>query len=200
MKNLPYIGIIILLLVVLFQNRSCKQPDVPEPSKIDTVIVYKYIHDTIPGEPRFIAAKIDTSIWMKKTDFKPDTTYKGLLKQYEELGNRYFTTNTFKTDFKIADYGYISVTDSIYGNWLMNSTIFTDLNIPTTTITIEKEAPKKNEFYFGPQLSMSRTYPISGVYGSALLKTKQDKIYHLSLGYNGEAQIMGGLYFKIKIK
>lgn len=200
MKNLPYIGIIILLLVVLFQNKSCKQPDEPILSKIDTVIVYKYIHDTIPGEPRFIAAKIDTSIWMKKADFKPDTTYKGLLKQYEELGNRYFTTNTFKTDFKIADYGYISVTDSIYGNWLMNSTIFTDLNIPTTTITIEKEAPKKNEFYIGGTLTLSKTYPVSGIYGGFLMKNKKDQIYGINIGYNGEPQIGASLYYKLKLK
>ena len=176
MKKLPYIGIIVLLLVILFQNRSCKQPNGPNTPKIDTVIVYKHIVDTIVVEkPVLVSSKPDT-VWMEKEENAPDTTYEGLLFQYKLLGGKYFTTNVFKSDFKIADYGYISVTDSIYGNWLMNSTIFTDLKIPTTTITIEKEAPKKAQLYFGPQISMSKTYPVSGVYGSLLLKTKQDKI------------------------
>lgn len=200
MKKLSYIGIVILLLVILYQNRSCKQPDLPNTPKIDTVIVYRHVVDTIIVEkPVLVASKPDT-IWMDKPENTPDTTYQGLLYQYTQLGSRYFKTNVFKSDFQIADYGYISVTDSIYGNWLMNSTIFTDLKIPTTTITIEKEAPKRAELYFGPQLSMSKTYPISGAYGSLLLKTKQDKIYHFSMGYNGEMQFMGGIYFKIKIK
>lgn len=201
MKTLPYIGIIVLLLIVLLQNKGCNNQNGQDNTpKIDTV--YKTIHitDTVIIEKPVLVAAIPDTVWMKEEENTPDSTYDGLLNQYTELGNRYFTTNVFQNKFEIEDYGSVTVTDSIYGNWLMNSTMFTDLKIPTTTITIEKEAPKKNEFYFGPQLSMSRTYPISGVYGSALLKTKQDKIYHLSLGYNGEAQIMGGLYFKIKIK
>lgn len=199
MKKLPYIAIIILLLIILFQNRSCKSP-IPAP-KIDTVTVYIPVKDTITIEkPVLIATKKDT-VWMKKEENTPDSTYQGLLNQYTELGNRYFTTNVFQNRFKISDYGSITVTDSVYGNWLINSSIFTDLNIPITTITIEKPVTPKNQFYTGVTFTGNKITPLTAVYGNLLLKTKKDKIYAVSIGWDGErTNYAFSLYWKIKLR
>jgi len=197
MKNLPYIGIIILILIILFQP---KPEPIVSPPKIDTVYVYDTIRDTIQVEKiKYVGGKIDT-VWMKEPGWIPDSTYQGLLAQYTLLGNHHFKRNVFSSEFKIADYGSVTVTDTIYGNWLINSWITTNLTIPTTTITIEKEAPKKNQFYFGPSVAFSKPSPISGVYGNILPKTKTDQIYSLSMGYNTEPTVMFGYYWKIKLK
>lgn len=202
MKTLPYIGIIILLIIILVQNFTDKDPKEPqEKPKIDTVYVYKYIKDTITIEkPVFIAGKIDT-VWLEKPGYVPSETYEGLLSQYKKLGNYHFTTNTFQNTFKIGEYGSVTVTDSIYGNWLMNSTLVSNLKIPTTTITKETTSPSKNQLYVGTTFTGNLLMPISGVYGGLLFKTKKDRIYGASLGYTDKGiMYAGSLYWKIKIK
>jgi len=197
MKFLPYILIAVLLGILLLQNKSCTPPPIAPP-RIDTVVVYEYIHDTIPGKPQYVATKIDTSIWMKKADYKPDTTYSGLLEQYETLGNRYFATNVFRTDFSIGAHGSVSVIDTIYGNWLMGNSLITDLKIPTTTITIEKEALIKNQYFVGGTITGNLIYPISGVYGGLMMKNKRNQLYGISVGYAGEVNYGFSMYYNIK--
>lgn len=202
MKSIPYIGIILLLLVILLQNRGCidQKEQYNTPPKIDTMVVYKYIHDTIPGKPVYLKTKIDTSVWMKRSDNIPDTTYKGLLSQYKGLGNKYFSTNIFKTDFKIAEYGSITLTDSVRENQLVSSVLTTNLNIPVTTITIEKSSPPKRQLFVGGSFVMNKTDVISGVYGGLQLKTKRDRLYGISVGWAGKPQLAGSLYYPIKQK
>lgn len=196
MKKLSYIVIIILFLVIFFQNRSC-QP--PEPiTKMDTIYVYKHIRDTIRiDSPVYISGRIDT-IWLDKNP--PDTTYEGLLNQYTLLGNQHFKYNVFKSTFPVSDYGTVSVTDTIYGNWLMSSNFETDLKIPTTTITVEKETPPKNEFYTGGSITLDKYNPFSGIYGGIIYKDKKDKLYGINIGYNGNIQYGLSYYTKIKLK
>ena len=200
--NLPYIVIIVLISIVLLQNRSCK-PVPQEPIiQIDTLYIYKTIRDTIPGEVKFLRAKIDTSIWMKKEELKPDTTYKGLLSQYELLGNQHFAINEFSTEFKIADYGSVIVKSEVKANWLISNELETFLNIPTTIITIKETIPDKpkNQLYIGGELTSMKSSPLSGAYAGMLLKTKNDRIYGASIGYRGETELKVSSYWKIKLK
>jgi hypothetical protein len=197
LSNLPYLAIIVLIVIVFLQNKGCNE-DTPI-NTVDTVTVYIHTVDTVYGKPEIVYTKSDT-IWLKDTLFIPDTTYTGLLNQYTKLGNKYFTTNVFSTKFDISDYGSVTVTDTIYGNWLMGSSLITDLTIPVTTITVEKEAPSRRQLYGGPRFTGNSTLPVSGVYGDLLLKTKKDRIYGISIGYTGEIQFGGSLYYPIKIK
>lgn len=202
-NSLPYIALIIMTVIILLQNDGCFPEKEMEPKiTIDTVIIYKEVKDTIPGKPVYISTKIDTSIWMKKSEYKPDTSYMGLLSQYRKLGNKHFSTNFFKTDFKIADYGTISITDSIRENQLIHTELTSNLNIPVTTITVEKEIPQKpkNQMFWGTGISGNKMQPISRVSLGLLLKNKKDKIYGFSLGYTGQLEYEGKLYFPIKIK
>lgn len=198
LTNLPYIVIIILLVIVLFQNKSCSNIDTPEP-KITIDTVYYPVIDTIYADPEIIYTKPDT-VWKTDTLYIPSSTYTGLLTQYTALGNKYFQTNVFKSKFQIADYGHIEVTDSIKENILQSSTIITDLQIPTTIITIEKERPPKMQLYAGPRVVGNPTIPISGIYGDILLKTKRDKIYGISVGWQKELTYGANLYYPIKFK
>lgn len=199
MKLIPYIAILILLAIIVIQNLGEKRIE-SNSSKIDTVIIYKTIHDTIKTKPILIVSKVDTTIWIRKTGNVPDTSYVGLLSQYKNLGNSFFSTNIFKTDFKIADYGSVSIIDTIRENKLIGTTIIENLRIPTTVITIEKESPAKNRLFVGVEFAGSKKELLSEIYGGLLLKTKKEKIYGASLGYNGEVLYKGSLYFPIKIK
>ena len=196
-RILSYLVISVLVFLVL--ARGCK--DTPAPTETrDTVIVYVPVKEIIPGKPIFIKSKIDTSIWVKKADLKPDTTYKGLLSQYMALGNKHFSTNSFQTTFKIDTFGTVTVYDTIQENWLKKSTIKTNLLLPTKTVTVEKTLPPSMQLYVGPRIYGNKLEPISGVYGDISLKTKNDRLYTFSVGYNGDIQYGLGVQYKIKLK
>lgn len=197
MKYIPYIVALILLIIILLQNKSCKTSPVKETR--DTVIVYIHIHDTVPGKTIYIKSEPDT-VWLTKTEYKPDSTYNGLLKQYTFLGNNYFEKRLFNTTFQIADYGTVSVTDTIRENKLIGSSLITELNIPVTTITVEKESPPKTRLYFGISVTGTKTFPIRGIYGDGLLKTKNERIYGFGVGYDGELVYKGTLLWPLRFK
>lgn len=202
MKTLPYIGIIVLLLIVLLQNRSCNGPEVQDNApKIDTVYITIHIRDTVIIEKPVLIASIPDTVWQKEEENTPDSTYSGLLNQYTELGNKYFTTNVFKNKFSIGDYGSVTVTDSIYGNWLMNSTLTTDLDILYPEITIERTNPPVTQLYIGTTFTGSKITPLTAVYGNLLLKTKKDRLYSIGVGWDGENTVYSlSLYWKIKLR
>ena len=193
---IAYLTIAILIFIILLQNQ-CSGPKTPPKETRDTVIVYKHTVDTIPGKTVYLKGKsIKDTVWLKEN--KPDTTYKGLLQQYTLLGNNHFEQRVFKTDFPIADYGSVTVYDTIKANLLIGSSIITDLNIPVTTITIEKEAPLKTKLYYGITLTGTKTLPINGIFGDLLLQTKKEKIYSLGVGWNGEVTYKGSIYWPLK--
>lgn len=194
-----YLAIGILLFIILAQNKSCDSTTKIVEKK-DTVTVYDTIVQAIPGKTRFINSRVDTSIWIKKAELKPDTTYAGLSKQYISLGNSYYSARTFKTDFKIANYGSVTFISTIKENNLINSTLETNLIIPTTTITIEKETPPKMILFGGISFTGNKNTLINCVYGDLLLKTKKNKIYNISIGYTNEINYKIGLYYPLKFK
>jgi hypothetical protein len=200
-SNIPYIAVIILLIIVILQGfKGCDRNSTGGTViKTDTVVVYKIVRDTIPGEIVYLKGNIDT-VWLSDENYVPRPTYNELLDQYKNLGNSHFKTNVFNTEFKIKDYGSVTVTDSIKGNWLINSTLHTDLKIPITTITKEVRLPPRRQLYIGTTLTFSKTSPVSGVYTGLILKDRQDQLYGLSVGYTGEINLGASFYYKIKLK
>lgn len=197
-KALPYFIISVLLVIILLQNQ-CDGPKTPPKEIRDTVIVYEHIRDTIKGETVYLKGKtLKDTVWL--TENKPDSTYNGLLKQYTTLGNNHFEKRIFKSNFSIADYGTITVYDTIRANSLTGNSIVTDLNIPVTTITVEKEAPLKTRLYYGITLTGTKSLSVNGIYGDILLKTKKEKIYNFGIGWSGEVTYKGGIYWPLTFK
>jgi len=200
LKEPLYIGIIILLLIVLLKDCGNDKPvNVP---KADTIRFLKYIHihDTIPGKPKLVYEKIDTSIWMKKSENKPDTTYKGLLDQYTFLGNQHFAKRGYSTTFPIDTIGSVTVIDSVSENRLFYNRLISNLKYPVITEIIKQPIPPKNQLYGGVMMTGNKETFISGVYGGLLLKTKKDRIYGASIGWTGQVTYAGQLYWPLKFK
>lgn len=192
-----YITIILLIIIILLQNKSCKRQDDIQPIKIDTVVRYDTIKKIIPGKIIFIKQKIDTSIWMKKPGNVPSKNIDSLKTQYLILGNKFFAENTFSTKYSLGEYGSVTAIDTISENKLIGSKLITNLTIPEKTITITKEAPLKRELYVGGFLSLTESTPVSGVYGGILYKDKKSRIFSLNVGWTGEPTILGGTYWKL---
>ena len=196
-NNLVYLVIGALIAIVLLQKCGGNTQQ-PPAQKIDTVIKYITIHDTVKGKIKYVKGDTDTS-WITLIQHVPDTNYPKLLEQYKALGDRHFKTNIYKTRFPIK-YGSAQVTDSIFGNELITSSLEIDVIFPEKTITIVKPLPPVRQFYAGTFITGDRQSFINSVNVGLLYKDKKDKIFGLSLGYNNVGTIQYGAssYWKIK--
>lgn len=193
------IVIIFLIFIILLQKCGSGEPK-QEPAKVDTTVKYITVHDTVPGKTKFVKSKKDT-LWLDSLIYVPDTSYPKLLSQYLKLGNKYFATNIYKTEFKIGKFGKGRVIDTLRSNKLVGSGFEYDIVVPEKTITIiEPEAPKRH-VYVGFGAYGSKQNIVDGLYVGGIYKDKQDRLTGVSVGY-GSNQIQFGLssYWKIKLK
>jgi hypothetical protein len=198
-NDIGYLLVIIILGAIVFLQRcGSGGVEVPKP-KIDTVIKYVYVHDTVPGKPKFIKGKTDT-LWMDSLVYVPSSNYDSLLQQYKDLGNKLFATNSYETEFKLGTYGEAKVFDTLKGNQLIGSQLTYNLKIPEKEITIIKPAKPVRQIYVGTMLTGTQLAPIGGLYLGGLYKDRKDRIFGAHIGWNREVQYSLSSYWKINLK
>jgi hypothetical protein len=202
LKNIPYLIIVVLFGIILLQ-RCGKAPIIPEKPKIDTVVKHDtlVIHDTIHLKPKLIKTEPEIK-WRDSIVYVPDTSYKGLLKQYDALGDKYFSRNIYRTPFKLGSYGDATVIDTISSNKILGNSIIYNIKIPivTNTITIEKPYKPVNQLYFGGGISGNQLSLINSVELGFLYKNKKDQIFGVKAQQSFNYGTSYGLssYWKIK--
>jgi hypothetical protein len=200
MKNNFFIGIIaILMLVVLLQRSSCTPKTTPALPHIDTIVREITVHDTLVGRTVFLKAKKDT-IWKDSIQYRPDTSYAGLLKQYDSAITRYFTEHIFKTDYKLGTYGTASVYDTVVANMITGNSIAYNVTIPEKIVTIIKPYVPVRQFYLGGGLYGNSLSPVKSAHVGLLYKDRQDKIFIGSVGFDGQIVYGFQSYWKIRLK
>lgn len=187
--------IALLILILIIQKCDGDSYTIPAP-KVDTVVKYIQVHDTVKGKIKYIKGDIDTS-WMTVIKYVPDTNCSKLLEQYKALGSLHFTKNTYKTKFPIT-YGAATVTDTVFGNKLISSNIELDVIIPEKIITITKQVPAKRQLYLGVGAYGNNKSLINGVHIGALYKDRKDRMFGANVIYNNDLQIGLSSYWKIK--
>lgn len=195
-NDVVYLLTITLLILVLLIQKCGGDSYVPPAPKIDTVVKYVQVHDTVKGKTKYIKGDVDTS-WITLIEYVPDTNYPILLRQYKALGDRHFKTNVYKTRFPIK-YGSAQVTDSIFGNELVSSHIELDVVFPEKTVTVTKYTPAKRQLYLGLGAYGNARTVIDGVYVGALYKDRKDRVFGANIGYNNGLQVGVSSYWKIK--
>lgn len=195
-----YIVIVALIVVILFQRNGCSYvpKDTPKVT-IDTVFSVTEIHDTIPGKPVLIKAKKDT-VWRDSLIFKADTSYEGLLKQYNALGDSHFITNIYNTKYKLDNFGTATIVDTVRANKLLGRLISYNLSIPTKTITINKPAPAVRQLYVGGGFYGNPFTIVKSANLGVLYKDRKDRIFSVSVGFDGQPIYGVHSYWKIKLK
>jgi hypothetical protein len=195
-----YILILGLIIVILLQRTGCTYiPKHPPLLKTDTVINKVTVYDTVPGKPIFLKAKKDT-IWRDSIQYKPDTSYAGLLNQYDSLVDKYFTEHIFKTDYKLGTYGTASVFDTVVANMIIGNSIAYNVTIPEKTVTIIKTQPIVRQLFIGGGLVGNQLNPINSANVGLLYKDRQDRVYNFTVGYNGQIVYGFSTYWKIRFK
>lgn len=197
MKNLPYIVILALIIVLVVQHLMTPKPlDETEyikigskeyillKNKVDTIWEVRDslipVYRPVPG-PRVeveVPANVDTTAILKD----------------------YFSKNVYNDTIRLDSVGYVSVKDTISENFIYSREVYYNYEIPTITkTTIVKDKPV-NQVYAGFGANIN-----SSLYVGGLLKNKQDRIYGLNLGLSvNHTQVTpfigGSIYWKLKLK
>jgi len=197
-NDIGYLLVIVILGIVVFFQKCDSSSQVAPAPKIDTIVNYIEVHDTVKGKTKFVKGEKDT-LWMDSLVYAPDTSYPKLLEQYKALGDKHFSTNIFKSEFELGQYGKATVTDTVKGNQLISSGLSYTLSIPEKTITIEKQAPPKRQIYLGFGVYGTKINPIDGVFVGGVYKDRQDRLSGVSVGYdNGQINFGLSSFWKIK--
>lgn len=198
-NDIGYILVIVLLTIIMFFQKCDKPSHVVPVPRIDTIVNYVEIHDTvIIKKTKLIKSEPDT-LWKDSVLYMPDTSYPRLLKQYKDIGNRFYTTHMYKTVFPIGNYGSVSVVDVVKANQLISSQLVSNLVIPEKTVTIIKQSPPTRQIYLGLGAYGSKRNFVDGVYVGGIYKDKQDRLSGASVGYsNGQLNVGVSSYWKIK--
>lgn len=185
-KNIQTL-LIIVLVVLLFLQRSCSSDPIPD-TKIVTKIEVKY--DTINTVTKTYIPKWKTKIETIHDTFQADIDTLAILKDYY---TKYYYSDTLKID----TVGYAIINDTITQNFIAARKIKTNILIPTTTITKEIYL-NENELYWGLGLQ-GRTDQINYLGGELLFRNKKKQVYGLGIGVNQDFKpvLSGRMYWKL---
>jgi len=194
MKNIVY-GSIILLLIILLYRAECGSPVIPIGSKkvvvdgkrydvVKEITDTQYVKYTEKGETDTVVH--DTTIYVKIPVL--DSV------KLDSMVKLYYAKNVYSDTLKL-NYGSIYVQDSVQFNKIFGRKWSADLLIPKETKTTVVKDPAKNRVYFGAGASYGTSItPTVGL----MLKTKQERIYGVSLGVSNGLPVYGGsIYVKI---
>jgi hypothetical protein len=197
MNKILIFVVIVLMFAVTLQNKGCNAPQI----KADTITLHdttwihhdslivkklkvkEIIHDTLPAE--YIA----------------DTNYPKLKAQYDALVFAHLAKNIYADTVKLDTLGYVAVADTVHKNELLGRSYKYNYKIPTITVTntITKQAPAKGALFMGGGVTGNKS-GLDLLHGGLLYKSKQDKLFGLNIGINGNSQVVYGVqsYWKIK--
>lgn len=193
-KDNYQIIIIIALLALLFIHRIVPPTQAPNVTIIrDTV--YHTNTQTIPAyQPVIVSSHPPSTI---KEVYRPDTSYLGLLRQYNAILQAHLSTNVYRDTIRLDTVGYVAITDSIRQNHITNRKPSYSYRVPIITNTVTIEKPPSRQLYIGGGINNR-----IGVEAGLLYKDKQDMIFGVKAGYDQAFGATIGVqsYWKIKIK
>ena len=189
--------VIVLMFTVTLQHKGCT----PTQIKADTVT----LHDTIWSvHDSLIVKKLKVKEIIHDTlppEYIADTNYPKLKAQYDALVIAHLAKKVYADTVKLDTLGYVAVADTVHKNELQNRSYKYNYKIPTVTVTniITKQAPPKGALFMGGGVTGNKI-GLDVLHGGLLYKSKQDKLFGLNIGINGNSQVVYGFqsYWKIK--
>ena len=194
MKNFVY-ALTVLFMLILLYRAECGSPVIPIGSKkvvvdgkkydvIKEITDTQYVKYTEKGETDTVVH--DTTIYVQIPVL--DSV------KLDSLVKLYYAKNVHSDTLKL-NYGSIYVQDSVQFNKIFWRRWSADLLIPSEKKTLIVKEPAKNQVYFGAGASYGTSItPTVGL----MLKTKQERIYGVSLGVSNGLPVYGGsIYVKL---
>jgi hypothetical protein len=140
--------------------------------------------------------------------YQPSANYEALLKQYNDLANKFLSVNTYKDSITLKDtsgtrVGVVNLQDVVSENQIKARNPSYQLSFPHTTTTITIKDPPNRQLFLGFGLSGMPLLPVNGADLGLVYKNKQDHLFEFKVG----ARALGptiqpnfelGTYWKIK--
>jgi len=196
-------AIILVLAGIILITRMCSSPVTPAyPTvKIDGKKYEQVQHkiDTVTITKTTVVYRPGKTIYSQP--LKPTTPPKAIDK--DSIVKEYYGVVVYKDTVKLKDdQGYVSVTDTVSQNKIVGRVW--NAHTKTQIIndrTVIKELPR-TQLYIGAVMGFDKVNVVNYAGPAILLKTKQDHIYSLGVGYSiaKGVSIQGGLYWKIKLR
>lgn len=217
MKNLEWakknaLQLIIILGFIVFGVYTCNRGGGGNTPKADTVYSShtQYIQQPPVYIPQYIPQQTSSSQpIIIPPQYAPNTAnMEALLKQYNELANKFLAQNRYLDSIPLKDstgkrVGVVNLDDLISENQIKSRKPSYQLTFPVTTntVTITKYAPNKNKLYIGASLEGGTTNILSSVGAGVMLNTKKDALWGAKVSYNFAGGVSYELsrYWKIHI-
>lgn len=209
-------SLIIIGCFIFFGIKTCNRGGLfsgTEQRKPDTV--YSQHTEYIQQPPQIIPQYIPIQTGSQQpiiipSQYKPDTSLNGILKQYIELLNKFLAKNNYLDSVVLKDsagkrVGVVNLEDQISENRFIYRKPSYQLTFPVTTntITIMNYEKKRNQFYIGGLLEGSSKNILYSAGAGLLLKTKKDNIWTLNAKYQFQQKAISyelGRYFKLSFR
>jgi hypothetical protein len=196
-KNL--VSFIVLVLLVIIALQRCEPANPPEQPTVvrDTVLIVK--ESLTVTKPQLVETiESHDSIIMK--EYVPDTNYAKLVVQYQEIVNQLLAKNIMQDSVRIDTNGYVKIIDTVQKNLIVGRSVQSKITYPIIRETITLPAKKTNQIWVGGAI-LGNPSP-NAIMGSALLKTRNEKMFGGSLSVNTYGDLQYGIhsFWKIKLK
>lgn len=211
-KNILQLLLIGAVALLFLQRNPFGKADSYE-SKRDTVHSIQYVQQPPVIIPQYIPIKDGVQApTVIPQDYIASSDYKELLKQYQDVVNKYLSTTTYKDSIELKDstgkkVGIVNLEDKISKNEITSRKPNYQLTFPhtTTTITVTEPYKPKNQLYVGGGITGNQQSPVNGAYVGLLWKNKKDQIYSINTGIltmRGIVKPQFGVsaYWKLKFK
>jgi hypothetical protein len=200
--NLYLLLVIAALIIVILLMRSCtptQNVDIPAPgtTKVDTTY-----RDIVKYETKTVVIYETDTEYVKEPWMIPDSNYAVLKQQFEDLVNLYAVKNIYKDTILVDTIGYITVTDTIQKNKMLQRKYFHLYSIPTITITNVVPLPPKRELFLGAGVSLAYPTVPQGISTGLLFKDKKNHVFGLQCGVNTKGLVTynASMYWNIALK
>ena len=143
------------------------------------------------------------------SQYQPSQDLTTLVKQYQELANKFLAQNTYKDSILLKDstgkqVGVVSLDDMVSENQIKSRKPSYQLTFPVTTntLTITKYAPNKTKFYVGANISGGRENVLNQVGIGLIYSSKKYALWQLKANYNFQGGISYelGRYWKLSLR
>lgn len=196
----------------VFNKPGCNNNNSSTGSKRDTVVTSHT--EFIQGPTQYVDRYIPVSSGNQQPviipqPYQPSTNYEQLIKQYNDLANKFLSITTYKDSIPLKDslgnrVGVVNLEDAVSENQIKFRKPSYTLAFPHTytvnNITYTKGP--KFQLYYGLGLTGNQVQFVNGGNIGVLVKSRKEQIYQLNAGiinYNGlyKPQFGIGSYFKL---
>lgn len=198
--NISSLAIIILVIILMLDRCDKGNTNSPSQARDTVTIIKEIVHEGTANTQPIIINQLPAN---QANIPKADTSYLGLLRQYQQLANSYYVANIYRDSTKIDTLGYVYTTDTVSNNELKGRSWNWNLKekVITNTITVTNYPKPKRKAYIGIAVNGNQSSLVENFKIPILYQDKKDKLWSVAPTINTKANLglEIGTYWKLHL-